>query len=247
MVVAERLFAAEVTEVPGPFTRYRWWFLALAVVLAIALAFLVIRLRARIDRTRVRGLTVRLYAAGEHRDNLPAVNPKSKVLRFVVHDDPVTGLQLQPASPGESEVYEVRRAAAGGLMFTAPNRPAARLGAGLRKDIGGNRAIVVDDSGTAVTEHEPVGPSSYDPFRGAPATMPIPGQRPEPETEPLIPASDPFGTPPAVDPFGTPADPFAHDFHSADPFGEPERNGSSRSAPSPASGSPFEDPGNPFR
>ncbi|GIE94627.1 vWA domain-containing protein [Paractinoplanes rishiriensis] len=226
-VVTERLFAAEVTPVPSWPYRHRWLLLGVAVVLAIALALIAMRLWARNETRKVRGLTVSLYVAGRRADDLPAPNPGSKVLRFTVDPD-VHGPHLQPAAARDAEAYQIRRAGTG-LTFTAPGRPAVPLGLGVRRPVGPDLAVAVVDGADPTTATEVFASTAYDPFDGAAATAPIPGPRDHTATGQYPPPRDPFA-PDAHDPF-------APDYPAA---------GSSSPAPSPAGGNTYEDPNNPF-
>ena len=219
VVVAERLFAAQVTPVPSVWYRYRWAWLGLAVLLAAALALLAVRLRARREARKIRGLTVRLYASGAMADELPAPDPNGTVLRFRVDRDEFSVAHLQPAAARDPEAYEIRRAGTG-LSFTAPKAARAQLGVGVQRRIGPDLSIAVfDGDDTVPAGLEPSGTTDFNPFHGAPPAMPIPEQRPDP--------ADPFAPDPN-DPFGGPPD----------AFGPPP-------AASPAAGSGF-DPNNPF-
>jgi hypothetical protein len=215
--VAERLLATEVTPVPTVWHRYRWLWLALIVVLLILLAVLGVRLRARREARKVRGLSVLLYAAGGLQDQMAAPNPDRRSFRFVVHRH-LADLELQPASAGEPESYEVRRSGAG-VSLLSPGGQRTALSLNARRRIKPDVEIAVVDSGATGPITGPDGDGGYDPFHGMHVTTPLPG-RAEPATEPVL-------TPP-VDPFpSAPADPYSGGL--------------------PTGADPYEDPNNPFR
>jgi hypothetical protein len=244
-VVAERLFAAEVSPVPSIWYRYRWLLLAGAGLLVFALALLAFRLRAINDAKKVRGLTVRLYSAGAMSDELPG-DPRSKVLRFTVNQD-FTGPHLQPAAARDPEAYEVRRSGAG-LVLTAPNTPRAPLGVGVQRRVGKDLSIAVLDAGrSGTTEPEPDGTGGFDPFHGAPATMPIPGAHADAASGQYPPAQDPFG-PAHGDPFAAPTEPYRSEPYQAEPYrSEPYSSEPYRSEPHPSGFQPAESSGEPGR
>ncbi|MEU4619991.1 vWA domain-containing protein [Actinoplanes sp. NPDC023801] len=224
-VAAERLVAVQVVPEPTFVTRYRWWILAAGVLLVIGLAYLAVRLRARYEAKKVRGLIVRLHATGMTGEEI--VGGDSMVLRFTVGTD-FSGPNLQPAGARDPEAWEVRRSGTG-TVVNGPGSPRAPLAFGARRRVGEGLAIVITDGGTAETADDHADTDRYDPFQGAPSSMPVPGQRAEDETTRYAAASDPFGGGPEPDPFraadpdpfGAPADPFA-DFHTTDP-GNPFR------------------------
>lgn len=177
-VVAERLFAADVVPVPTIWQKLRWLWIGLAALLLLALLFLLRRWRARSRAKRVGGLTAQLLAGGMVASEVDPTNPKAKVFRFVLNED-FTGPQLQPASAGESGVFEVRRNGAAlelngptGRRTVTPGEPRP-----IRKDL----ALVVLDGRLNADQggFGPVEPIGYDPFGGAAVGASIPAARSE--------------------------------------------------------------------
>jgi hypothetical protein len=218
-VVAERLFAVQVVPEPTLVDRYRWWILAAGALLLIGLAYLAVRLRARHEAKKVRGLVVRLYSAGTMSDELTGGN--AMVLRFSVGND-FSGAHLQPAPARDPEAWEVRRSGTG-TVVAGPGSPRAPLAFGTRRRVGEDLAIVITDDGTAGIIDDGTGPGGFDPFHGAPSSMPIPGQRAEDDPDRQADVSGSFGGGTEPDPFAAAArDQFGGDFHTTDP-GNPFR------------------------
>ncbi|WP_158851438.1 VWA domain-containing protein [Saccharothrix deserti] len=163
-VVAERLFSTTVKPAPGIVERFFWVWVALAVVLVVAVVFGLLRLWARSRAKRVRGLSAQLWRGGFAISDLVPRDPDGKVFTFLVHDD-FTGLQLQHAGPGEANVYEVRRAGRT-IVLTPPGRPSVVVTPGEHHDIGGDLAVVVlDERGTTPgAPADPFAPPAPDPF-----------------------------------------------------------------------------------
>ncbi|WP_447001932.1 VWA domain-containing protein [Saccharothrix isguenensis] len=233
--VAERLLAVEVTPEPGLLEEYLWWWIALAVLLLVAVVCLALWLRSRNEAAKVRGLVGRLWQAGFPTSELAPRDPGAKVFRFVLHDD-FTGLQLLHAGEGEANAYEVRRAGPD-ITLTAPGERPVLLALGERRDIGDDLALSVTDElgavGGAVAgpPADPFGTSTSDPFAGVGGSPPA-----------AVPPSDPFG--------GSRGDPFSPTSTAShpvppDPFGGGPANGTGDRAPAPDRTSSV-DPNNPF-
>ncbi|KOV87188.1 VWA domain-containing protein [Nocardia sp. NRRL S-836] len=270
-VVAERLFATEVAPEPGLPEKLWWLWTLLGVLLLAALVWLLLKLRSRAESRKVRGLTAQLWQGGFLTSELSPRDARAKVFRFVVVEE-FTGLKLQQAGPGETNVYEVRRVR-DGVSLTAPGQPPVVLTAGQRKEIGKDLAVgVADERGTAGAAVS--GPPG-DPF-AAPAASTVdaahgfgaPDVSMQPPPDPFGGSYDPFGgSAPAPagtngangshpDPFGgggNRPDPFGGGSHS-DPFGgggqpDPFGGGGQSGGPSTRRGGqpdPFADPYNPF-
>jgi hypothetical protein len=143
------------------------------------------------------------------------------VLRFIVGND-FSGAHLQPAPARDPEAWEVRRSGTG-TVVGGPGSPRAPLAFGTRRRVGEGLAIVITDDDAAGITDDDAGPGGFDPFHGAPSSMPIPGQRAEDDPDRQAGASDPFGDGTEPDPFAAAAsDPFGGDFHTTDP-GNPFR------------------------
>ena len=217
-VVAERLLAVDVAPEPGLLEKYLWLWIPLGVLLLGVVLWALLKLRSRRESRKVKGLLAQLWQGGFPAAELPPRDPNAKVFRFVVQDD-FTGLQLQHASDGDPNVYEVRRVR-GGVSFTAPGEKPVVLGIGERRDISKDSAVAfVDELGAAGAA---AGPPD-DPF----ATS----------------TSDPFAN--AVPAAGSYSDPFASgsSYSAADPFGT--SGGTRHAGPAPDHGHSV-DPNNPF-
>lgn len=227
-VVAERLFAADVIPEPTIWQKLRWLWVGLAVLLVVTLLFLLQRWRTRSEARKVRGLTMQLLSSGFLLSDLVPPDPDAKVFRFVLYED-FTGPQLQPASPGEDGVFEVRRNGTGFDLAGPTGRWTVSAGEQrlVRKDL----AIAVADgrNGTDPADYGPVEPIRYDPFAAAPAEPSIPGPRSQPYGSPFDDPPDPFETPerPTATRYDT-ADSFGPASYDDDPFGPP---GEDRSGP----------------
>ncbi len=218
-VVAKRLFATEVSPEPTVLEKLFWLWIVLGVLLAGVLLFLYTRLRSRREAGRVRGLKVQLSRSGFVLSELEPRDPRATVFGFVLHED-FTGLQLQPAGPGEPNTYEVRRTGPT-IRLTPPGQPPVTLSSGERHDLDPELAVtVIDERGAPATNTPTAGPVddiSFNPFDSQPA----------PATPTPTPSYD---------------DPFAASYGAA-PFGDPEPPSGRHAAPA---GDTSYDPNNPF-
>jgi hypothetical protein len=247
VVVTQRLFANDVAPEPGLGQRLFWLWVVLAVLLAGALLFLFVRLRARSNASKVRGLKAQLLQSGFVKSELEPREPNGKVFRFVLHED-FTGLQLQHAGPGEANVYEVRRAGTR-ISFTPPGQQPVLLVPGERHEIGQDLAIAVFDergmAGAGETLGGPVTEVSFNPF-GAPASG---GSFSGPPAGPSAGShGDPFAGAgaPGSSTQAPPTDPFVSSY--GDPFAGAASQAPTATYPTAGSGRPNADPyqGDPF-
>ncbi|HET6484223.1 MAG TPA: hypothetical protein VFG35_29830, partial [Actinoplanes sp.] len=246
VVVAERLFAADVVPEPTIWRKLRWLWVALAVLLLAGLVLLLQRQRARNEARKVRGLTAQLLTSGFVTSEVEPPDPDAKVFRFVLHED-FTGPQLQPASAGEEGAFEVRRTGTGlELGTSAGRRP---ITAGQRWSIRKDLAVAVVDGRTVAepADFGPVEPVSYDPFGAtspsAPSETPIPAPRSDVFDTTYVTPADPFAETTATS-YDT-ADSYGAKPYDDDPFGPPdeERTGPGRHSRGSDS---YSDPYNPF-
>ncbi|MFI5932219.1 vWA domain-containing protein [Actinoplanes sp. NPDC051494] len=190
VAVAERLFAADVTPVPGWWDRFFWWWMSLIALLGVAVVLVLLRVMARNNAGKVGGLTAELYSGDTRTADLVPEDRAAKVFRFVLYDDGFNAPLLQPGRPGEQGLIEVRRAKDGLSITTAAGRTG--LAPGARHPIGTTFSVVIQDD--RHTGGAP--PSVPDPY------LPPPGT-PDPFVpEPSIPGQ-PFGYA-TGDPFAEP-------------------------------------------
>ncbi|WP_158104523.1 VWA domain-containing protein [Amycolatopsis kentuckyensis] len=248
-LVAERLFTTDVAPEPGIVEKLFWLWVGLAVLVAAAVVFAVVKIRARREAVRVRGLRAQLVWKGSVSSELEPPNPRLKSFVFVLHDA-FTGPQLQPANANDPDAYQVRRAGTQ-LSLIPPGQQPVVLTPGARHDLGRDRALVVLDergAGDGLVNGGPVPPISYSPFDG-----PAGSDSSSTYTDPL---TDPPAPWPADAGFGSPrADPDPGDPFTDDPFGsaseESPRPGNGSSGGSNRGSVPFDagayaDPNNPF-
>jgi hypothetical protein len=271
VVVAQRQLATEVAPEPGLGQKLFWLWVALGALLLGALLFLLARLRARSQASKVRGLRAQLLQSGFAKSELEPREPSSKIFRFVLHED-FTGMQLQHAGPNEGNVYEIRRAGPK-ISLTLPGQLPVFVAPGERREIGRDLAVVILDErgmgGAGETVGGPVSEVSFDPFGGS-----APGP-----SGPSGPSASSYGSfggsaapgpmPPPADPFaGSYGDPFADsasqaptatfptpdsarsggDFYQADSFGDdPTRRNPASPGPASSGNDAYVDPNNPFR
>lgn len=253
LVVAQRLFAAEVAPEPGIAQQLFWLWVALAVLLAGALVYLLSRLRARHEAGKVRGLRVQLLQSGFVVSELEPRDPGGKLFGFVIHED-FTGLQLQHAGPAEANVYQIRRDGRRISLATPGGTQALPLAPGKAKDIGRDLAIAVQDErglADAGVASGPVADVSFNPFGATVSGGPVPGPHSGPDLDPFAgstrpaPATTPGSSAPA-DPFGSPdpfgGNPFAIDAPPRRPDGDSSRPGQQ----SPPARDSYLDTMNPF-
>lgn len=238
-VIEQRPFITQVEPEPGVIEKLWWLWVGLAVLAAAALVVLASRLRARNDAIKVRGLKAQLLQGGFVVAELEPREPNDKQFRFIKHED-FTGLQLQTAGPGETQVFEVRRSGREISLRTPTDSKLHVLAPGARHPVGENLEVaILDERGMAAASATsgPVQEVSFDPF-----ASPAAGASADPF------GSGPPGQPVAADPFGgahagstaTVAPPAGHEGAAADPFGDPF-------AGRPATDEGYFDPNNPFR
>lgn len=249
VVVTERLFATEVSPEPGLFEKLFWVWMGVAALLAIASVWVFVKLRARNEARKVRGLTVQLWRSGVLVSELAPRNPNSKVFGFVQLEE-FTGPQLQHAGPGEPRVYQVRRAAHG-IRLNSPQRKPFLVAPGEHHEIDSALSIVVLDQrreigGGAVpgAPTDPFAGSTMDTFAG-PAT-PGPQMSAAPPDPLMGTYGDPFAEPPVAN--GSPVAPaFQPDPFDSGPANGKHHDDTSWAGQPPAlGGGHYADPNNPF-
>lgn len=251
VVVAQRLFAAEVAPEPGLLEKLFWLWVALAVLVIGLLAFLLAKLRSRNEARKVRGLKAQLFQGGFGVSELEPRDPNSKIFRFVVHQE-FTGFQLLHAGPGDANVYEVRRAGPNISLTPSGQRPPI-LAPGERREVGQDLAVgILDERGLTAAGGPISGPVpevSFSPFGS-----PVPGGPTSAPPSGSGSYGDPFAGaaapgPPAQSPY---TDPFASSY--GDPFAgsaTPQAQTATYTTPThptPGPGRPGQDPyqGDPF-
>ncbi len=224
--VAERLFAIEVEPEPGVLEKFFWLWVVLGIAAVGLLLFGFGKFRARRSAAHVSGLQVRLLKGDEEISALEPPDGDVPEFGFVVYQE-FTGRRLQPAGPGDAEVYRVRRAGPE-FRLTPPLGEPVALAPGDRHELGDRHALVlVDQRMTGMAGNSPVG-GGFSPFAG---------ERPASGDDGAY--ADPFGDRPSPGvPTSVPSaaggsgreDPFS----AGDPFSDEPPGGS------------YRDPGNPF-
>jgi hypothetical protein len=151
--VAERRFAIDVEPEPGIFEKLFWLWVGLAIVVVGLLVFGFAKLRARRSAACVRGLQVRLFKGSAE---IAALEPQDGAVMefgFVVYHD-FTGRQLQPAGPGDAEVYGVRRTGSN-VRLKPPLGDPVVLTPGQRHDLGDEHVLVILDQRTTGMVSDP--------------------------------------------------------------------------------------------
>ena len=238
LVVAQRLYATEVAPEPTIVEKLFWLWVGIAAAVVVGLLFLLFRLRSRREAAKVRGLKAQLVRDGVVVSTVEPRDPADKAFRFVLLDD-FTGPHLEQAGPGDSNVYEVRRAGSV-LRFTAPGNAPTVIAKGDRRDVGRDLMVsVVDERGMSAADTPVTGPVegvSFNPFDGPPATAVPVGQN-------AFAHVDPFSSAPEMSTNGTNGG-----AHAADPFGGGTAAADSwESQPATPANEPYIDPNNPFR
>lgn len=202
LVIAQRQLSTNVAPEPTIVEKLFWLWVVLAVLLLAALGYLLVRLRARRDAFRVRGLKIQLLHGGLPGQVLEPRDPAGTVFSFQVLED-FAGFQLQHANRGAAEAYALRRDRAG-LELTAPGRSPVPFAPGKRHEVGPDLALTVtDDRHTAPTDNVRTDTDAFNPFGATPFRgAPVGGG---PFNTPPVGAPDPMATDSFADPFGTPA------------------------------------------
>ena len=169
--VAERVLATTVVQPPSAVERvardYWWVLVAVSVLVAGLVAWLLARARAARRASQVRGLRVELYRQGAKVHELSPRRPESQVFRFVVHHDGFTDPQLQEAAgaTGGEPPFELRRGK-DGLTLTPEGPAGPQVHPNEPRPLSGSLSLVVVDnaptpgSGTGYQPTQSWGPGS---------------------------------------------------------------------------------------
>ena len=144
-VVAAQPIARQVTEKPLLPAWLLWSLLALLVVLVLAGLFAWRSAAAARRRRQVRGLRVELQRGGRTVNELTPLSPSASVFRFSIHDNGVTGAQLEHADSSDGTTYELRRDRGGIVLLPVGEGENPQIAAGGRRTVHGDTVLVVHD------------------------------------------------------------------------------------------------------
>ncbi|MFD5095094.1 vWA domain-containing protein [Amycolatopsis thailandensis] len=142
LVLAASQFTVAVSYPPTLLQRLMWLWITLSVLLAGALIYLLLRVRARNRGRDVRGLTVHVSAGGKP-FFLAAPNEPNAVFRFVVREQDGAVL-INPATAADPGAYELRRGG-GGVILRTPEGELIELRRDEPVDIGPDRTLTFHD------------------------------------------------------------------------------------------------------
>ncbi|WP_285485239.1 vWA domain-containing protein [Amycolatopsis sp. NBRC 101858] len=240
VTVAERLFATDVEPEPTILEKLFWVWVALGIVLAGLLVFAVMKVRARRSAGQVRDLQVQLLKGDTEISAIEPQDGAAAEFAFVIYQD-FPARQLNPAGPGDAEVYRVRRAGPN-VRLAPPRGEPVVLTPGQRHELGDEHVLVVLDQRVSGVVGSPVVDSGFSPFGGASTTGGMPPSDTRSYADPFADPAGPGVPAPVSSASGGFAGPGGHDAATGgDPFSDQPFGG----VP-PAGGGSYHDPSNPF-